>query len=168
MDVTLLESMTAILVRSTSRTYTKPSRVVLETLSSKLMLRNTFGGVVLIEMIWGATMEIQKVGSTDVVLCSEVHAMAESEGVDWGWHREEEQQDCELEKEEMPKGFKRGWAMQGKPGCLSLLARRCHLKEWTVVYFHVEQLRLACLNSSCSGPHCVPSVLERTELLCSQ
>lgn len=64
--------------------------------------------MVLIETIWGATIEIQKVGSTDVVLGSAVHAMAESEGVGWGWHRGEQQQDCEVEKEEMPKGFKRG------------------------------------------------------------
>lgn len=61
----------------------------------------------MIETIWGATIEIQKVGSTDV-LCSAVHAMVESEGVGWGWHRGEQQQDCEVEKEEMPKGFKRG------------------------------------------------------------
>lgn len=54
---------------------------------------------------------------------------AESEGVDWVWHRGEEEQECEVEveKEELPKGFKRGWAMQGKPSCLSLLARRGHL-----------------------------------------
>ena len=53
--------------------------------------------------------------------------MAESEGVDWGWHRGEEQQECEVKKEEMPKGLKRGWGMQGKPGFLSLLARHSHL-----------------------------------------
>lgn len=37
MDVTLLESMATILVWSTSSSYTKTSRIVLETLSSKVM-----------------------------------------------------------------------------------------------------------------------------------